>query len=86
MQMGSGRVIIRTEHRKFVLSSINTVNKESAYNRTPVPPTTRLCPALETETFDPLPESAVPMEISGNACARLFNFMKPKYRSTSSKI
>jgi hypothetical protein len=40
---------------------------------------------MEKCPYVPLVDSAVPEEISGNACARLFNFMKPKYAAPSYK-
>ncbi len=83
LEMGTGRVIIKTDSRKFVLSSIATKNKAAAYNRTPVPPTTRVCPIIQDEDED---DTTMPTEISGNACARLFNFMKPKYKSKPPKF
>jgi hypothetical protein len=85
LEMGTGRIIIKTYHRRFVLSSIATKNKEQAYNRTPIPPKSRLLPAMEKGPSVPLDDSAVPEEISGNACARLFNFMKPKYAAPTCK-
>ena len=69
--MGTVRVIIKTNHRRFVLSSIATKNKEQAYNITPVPPKCRLFPAMEHIPSISLDVSSVPEEISGNACARL---------------
>jgi hypothetical protein len=84
--MGTGRIIIKTNHRRFVLSSIATKNKEQAYNRTPIPQKSRLLPSMENVPSVPLNDSAVPEDISGNACARLFNFMKSKYASATSKI
>ena len=81
--MGTGRVIIKTDNRKFVLSSIATKNKAAAYNRTPVPPSSRVCPIVQDVEDD---DTAMPTEISGNACARLFNFMKPKYKSCVPKF
>jgi hypothetical protein len=83
LEMGTCRIIIKTNHRRFVLSSIATKNKEEAYNRTPIPPKSRLLPSMEQSPYIPLGVSAVPEEISGNACARLFNFLKPKYAAPS---
>jgi hypothetical protein len=73
LDMGHGRVIINTEGRKFVLSYIATKNKAGAYNRTPIPTQSCICPSLEL--VDTLDEDAIPTEISRNDCARLFNFM-----------
>jgi hypothetical protein len=85
--MGTGRVIIKTDNRKFVLSSIATKNKAAAYNRTPIPPTSRACPVLDDiEEDDEYGNDATPTVISGNACARLFNLMKPKYMANVPKF
>jgi hypothetical protein len=78
--LGTGRVIIKTENRKFVLCSITTQHKAPAYNRKPIPHQSHLCPSLVP--LDILEDDAVPTDISGNACAHLFNFMKPKYKAT----
>jgi hypothetical protein len=85
LEMGNGRIIIKTNHKRFVLSSIATKNKEQAYNRTPIPPKSRLLPAIEKCPSVPLDDSAVPEEISGNACALLFHIVEPKYAAPTSK-
>jgi hypothetical protein len=87
LEMGTGRVIIKTDNIKFVLSSIATKNKAAAYNRTPIPRVSRVCPVLDdVEEGEIEDDDAPPAEISGNACARLFNFMKPKYKSSVPKF
>jgi hypothetical protein len=87
LEMGTGRVIIKTENMIFVLKSIATKNKSAAYNITLIPPTSRTCPSLDTlEEDGELEEDAIPTAISGNAFARLFNFMQPKCKATVPKI
>jgi hypothetical protein len=86
MEMGTGKVVIVTDHRKFVLSYIATKIKEEAYNRTPLPPKSRMCPQMEGVPSVPLSGTDIPSEISGNACARLFNFMKSHRQPCVSKI